>query len=185
MGRRTTAKVAVLAGALLVATGCATTNGGTATPATTTDKAKATAALWDPCTQISDSILRDVGVDPSTRNNTISGVENVEGWKLCSWNDQPDRANYNLGVWSTIYTIEDVKGDENNIGFTNISIAGRSGVEFRKAHDRDGGECYLAFPSNGQTVEISIYKTTLTKDDRTSCVIASAAAEKLMPTLPK
>ncbi|MGY4099557.1 DUF3558 domain-containing protein [Nocardia sp. R16R-3T] len=175
----------MLAGVLIAATGCGATNGRTATPATTTDKAAATAALWDPCTQISDSILRQVGVDPSTRNNTISGVENVEGWKLCSWNDQPGRANYNLGVWSTTHTIDESKKDGNNVDFTAISIAGREGVQFRRAYDSDNEVCYFSFPSNGHTIEISIYKTTLTKDKRNPCVIATAAADTLVPNFPK
>ncbi|WP_157107927.1 DUF3558 domain-containing protein [Nocardia amikacinitolerans] len=171
----------------MAATGCDATNGGTATPSSTTDKAAATAALWDPCTQISDDVLRKVGVDPSTRDTTISGVENVPGWKLCSWHDKPSRWSYDLGVWSTIYSIEDVKGDENNIEFTDVSIAGRSGVRFRKAHDTDGNVCYLAFPASTQTIEISVYKAFTTKtpaNDRDPCSIASTAAETIVPVLP-
>ncbi|MFF0531184.1 DUF3558 domain-containing protein [Nocardia amikacinitolerans] len=187
MGRRTTAAVTVLAGVLVASTGCDATNGGTATPSSTTDKAAATEALWDPCTQISDEVLRRVGVDPSTRDNTISGVEKVPGWKLCSWHDKPSRWTYNLGVWSSIYTLEEVKGDENNIEFADLSIAGRSGVQFRRADDRDGRVCYIAFPADGQTIEVSVYKAYTTKtpaDNRDSCAIAAEAAEVLVPTFP-
>lgn len=167
-------------------TGCDATTGGSAGPVTTTD-AVATEALWDPCTQINDDVLRQVGVDPSTRDNTISGVENVEGWKLCSWHDKPSDWNYRLGVWSTAHTIEETKQDKNNVGFTDINVAGRSGVQFRRAEDRYEEKCYLSFPSGSQAIEISVYKafTTLAReDDRAPCVIASAAAEILVPTFP-
>ncbi|MEV6134717.1 DUF3558 domain-containing protein [Nocardia sp. NPDC051990] len=188
MGRRTTAAVAVLAGALVVATGCGSTNGETAPPSSTSDKTAATAALWDPCTQITNETLRQVGVDPSTRSDTIAGVEKVEGWKLCSWKDKPTRSNYSLGVWSTTHTIDESKKDANNIDFTDVSIAGRDGVQFRRADDRNDEVCYLSFPSNRQTIEISIYKSFSTKkleDDRGPCVIAAVAAEILVPTFPK
>ncbi|WP_433603348.1 DUF3558 domain-containing protein [Nocardia sp. CA-135953] len=175
----------MLAGVLIAATGCGSTNGGTATPATTTDKAAATAALWDPCTQISDEVLRQVGVDPSTRSNTIAGVPNVEGWKLCSWHDKPSRWDYTLGVWSTSHTIDESKKDGNNIDFADIVIAGRQGIQFRRAEDRNDEICYLSFPSGGQSIDISIYKTVLTKDNRGPCVIAAAAADVLVPILPK
>ncbi|WP_330253698.1 DUF3558 domain-containing protein [Nocardia sp. NBC_00565] len=180
-----TAAVAVLAGVFVVATGCDSANGGTATTVSTTDKAAATAALWDPCTQISDETLRQVGVDPSTRGNTISGVENVEGWKLCSWHDKPSRWDYALGVWSTTHTIDESKKDENNVDFADISIAGREGVQFRRREDRNDEICYISFPSSGQAIDISVYKTVLTKDNRGPCVIAAAAAEILVPIFPK
>ncbi|WP_327149286.1 DUF3558 domain-containing protein [Nocardia sp. NBC_01329] len=184
VGQRTTvAAVAVLAGAVLAVSGCDATTGGSAVAVTTTDAA-ATEALWDPCTQISDGVLRQVGVDPSTRDNTISGVENVEGWKLCSWHDKPVRWNYALGVWATSHSIEETKQDHNNIDFADVIVAGRSGVQFKRAEDSHEEMCYLSFPVDGQSIEISIYKTVLTEDRRAPCDIASAAAEILVPIFP-
>lgn len=184
MGRRTAVTtVSVLAGAVLAVSGCDATTGGSAAPATTTD-AVATEALWDPCTQISDDVLRQVGVDPSTRDNTISGVENVEGWKLCSWHDRAVRWNYALGVWATTHSIEETKQDRNNIDFADVIAAGRSGVRFKRAEDSHEEMCYLSFPANGQSIEISIYKTVLTEDERNPCDIALSAAEVLVPVFP-
>lgn len=188
MGRRTTTAVAVLAGALLAATGCNATNEGTANPTSGTNEAATTEALWDPCHQIGDDILAQIGVDPSTEDDTISGVENVEGWKLCSWKDRPTRPNYSLGVWSTNHTIEESKKDPNNVDFTDITIAGRDGVQFRRADDNNDDVCYLSFPSGEQTIEISVYKAYTSKtldDDRPPCVIAASAAEILVPILPR
>lgn len=185
VGQRTTAVVAMLAGTLLAATGCNATNEGTATPVSTTDKAAATEALWDPCTQVGEDVLAQVGVDSSTKDTTISGVENVEGWKLCSWHNKRSRWDYTLGIWSTIHTVDEIKADPNNTDFTDITAAGRSGIQFRKAHDAAyNSVCYIAFPSNGQTFEVSIYKTPLTTDDRDPCEIALAASEFVVPVFP-
>ncbi|MCX0270643.1 DUF3558 domain-containing protein [Nocardia zapadnayensis] len=182
------AAVVALAGALLAVSGCDAATDGSAAPVTTTDAAAATEALWDPCTQISDDMLRQVGVDPATRDNTISGVENVEGWKLCSWKDKLARENYALGVWATTHTIEESKQDGNNVDFFDISVGGRHGVQFRRAYDKRDEVCYLSFPANGQTVDISVYKAYSTiglEDDRPPCEIAAAAAEVLVPIIPE
>lgn len=173
----------MLTGALLAASACDATNEGTATPVSTTDKAATTEALWDPC-QISTDVLTQIGVDASTKDTTISGVEKVEGWELCSWKDKPKRSNYTIGVWSTTHSIEEIKDDRNNTAYQDVTVAGRSGIQFRKAHDDDKSECYLAFPAEGQTQEISAYKSTLSEDSRDSCEIATVAAESLVPLFP-
>ncbi|MEU4314494.1 DUF3558 domain-containing protein [Nocardia sp. NPDC024068] len=165
-------------------TGCDATTGGTASPETTTDAVAATEALWDPCSQVSEDVLRQVGVDPSTRDNTISGVERVEGWKLCSWKDKPTRENYRLGVWSTTQTVEDSKRDTNNVGFTEVTLSGRSGIQFKQANDTHNEVCFLRFPADNQSIEISIYKAVSTEDERDPCDIAAAAAESLVPVFP-
>ncbi|MGV9924947.1 DUF3558 domain-containing protein [Nocardia rhamnosiphila] len=181
------AAVVVLAGAVLAVSGCAATTGGSAAPGTTTAASVATEALWDPCTQISDDVLRQVGVDPSTRDNTISGVADVEGWKLCSWHDKASRWNYTLGVWSTTHSIDEIKADRNNVEFVDVNISGRLGVQFGKVHDTNDEECYIAFPAAGQTIEVSAYKTFTTmstSDARTPCVIVSDAVGILAPIIP-
>lgn len=186
VGRRTTvAALAVLAAIILVGSGCDATTDGSAASVTTTDEAGVAEALWDPCTQIGDQLLRQVGVDPSTQDNTISGVENVKGWKLCSWKDKAVRENYALGVWTTTHTIEESKEDVNNVDFSDITIAGRWGVQFRRASDTHNEKCYLSFPAIGQSIEISVYKSVLTEDERNPCDIASSAAEILVPEFPQ
>ncbi|TLG14401.1 DUF3558 domain-containing protein [Nocardia cyriacigeorgica] len=186
VGRRTTAAGAVLAVALAAATGCDATNDGTATPASTTAKTTATEALWDPCTQIGEDTLAQVGVDSSTKDTTISGVENVEGWKLCSWHNKPSRWDYTVGVWSTVHALDEIKKDPNNTGFTDISAAGRSGVQFGKAHDAAyDSVCYLGFPFSGGTIEISVYNSPASDTAQDPCDTAKAAAETLVPLFPK
>lgn len=187
MGQRAIAAVTILAGALLVITGCDASPGQPGVPTTTEDAAAADANLWDPCS-IDEDLLRQVGVDPATRDDTISGVRDVGGWRLCSWKDKPVRGSYSLGVWSTVHTIEESKQDANNIEFTDIAVAGRSGTQFKRADDPEGDVCYLSFPADGQSIEISVYKAYSTmelEDEREPCVIGLAAAESLVPEFPK
>ncbi|GGL28040.1 hypothetical protein GCM10011588_48570 [Nocardia jinanensis] len=186
MGQRAKVGAAtVLAGALLAGSGCDATTSGSAAPATTADAAAATEALWDPCTQISDDVLRQVRVDPATRDNTISGVANVEGWKLCSWHNKASRWDYTLGVWSTTYTVEELRKDANNVEFKDVSVTGRSGVQFRKAHDSHDSVCYLGFPFSNGTIEISVFNSAASDLGQDPCRTASAAADVLVAQLPK
>ncbi|WP_082857935.1 DUF3558 domain-containing protein [Nocardia arizonensis] len=176
--------VAVLVGMVAVS-GCDTVSDGAATPSPITDKSAATAALWDPCTQISAATLERLGVDPSTRDNNIGELDRVDGWKLCSWKDKPLRSNYSLGVWSTIRTVADTRKDSYNIDFIEVTVSGRTGLQYRRADDRDNRICYIAFSSGGHEVDVSVYKSTLSTDTRNPCTIAAAAAEILVPIIPQ
>ena len=67
MRRRFVVVSAVLCGVL--AAGCSTTESGKAQPSATTDPTAATAALWDPCSQIPDSTLTSLGLDVASKRS--------------------------------------------------------------------------------------------------------------------
>lgn len=180
MGRRTTATVVALAGVVLVASGCDAGTNGTATPSTTTDISAATAALWDPCTQVSDQVLQKIGVSPSTRESGVAGVEEP-GWKHCTWSG----ADFALGVWSTIHSVDDFKRKEGNVGFTDISVGGRSGVQYRRAKDKFDEDCDLVFPASDGALSITIYNHASSKNVIAPCTRAMTAAETLAPIFPR
>ncbi|MGY1900320.1 DUF3558 domain-containing protein [Nocardia gipuzkoensis] len=180
MGRRTTAAVVALAGVVLVASGCESGTNGTATPSTTTDISAATAALWDPCTQVSNSTLQQIGVRPDTKRSGVAGVEEP-GWKVCSWNND----DFNLGVSTAIYTVADFKAKPDNISFTDISIAGRSGVQHRRTSDRFNELCDLIFPASSGSFGVTISNRASAKNPPEPCSSARAAAEILAPTFPR
>ncbi|WP_280417839.1 DUF3558 domain-containing protein [Nocardia carnea] len=159
-------------GALLTLTGCDAT-GESVTPETSADAVPTNQVLRDPCAQVSDDILRQMGLDPAMRNNTISDVEDDEGWKLCSWKDKPVRENYKLGIWATTHAIEDSKQDKNNISFTDITISDLAGVPFKRAEDTHDEVCDLSFRAHGGAIDISIYKAVSTRDDRDPCDMAN------------
>ncbi|MBF6468898.1 DUF3558 domain-containing protein [Nocardia beijingensis] len=183
MGRRTTATVAALAGVVLVSSGCESGTNGTATPSTVTDTSAATAALWDPCTQVTDQILRQVGVDPATKKSGVVGIEEP-GFKVCGWNDPAHPWNYSLGVWSTIHTVETFRNKTDNVDFTAVTINGRSGFTFRdQRYDLDEA-CDLIFPTSFGAVEVTIFNVSAKGRQVPPCERASTAAKVLLPVLP-
>ncbi|WP_157227134.1 DUF3558 domain-containing protein [Nocardia asiatica] len=180
MGQRTTATVAALAGVVLVASGCESGTNGTATPSPTVDTSAATAALWDPCTQVPNSTLQQIGVRPDTKRSGVAGVEEP-GWKVCSWNND----DFNLGVSTTIHTVDVFKAKPDNIDFSDISIAGRDGVQHRRTSDRFNELCDLIFPANSGSYGVTISNRASAKNPAEPCSRARAAAVILVPTFPR
>ncbi|MEV6322975.1 DUF3558 domain-containing protein [Nocardia sp. NPDC051787] len=180
MGGRTGAAV-MLAGVLTLA-GCTQPTDEAATPSASIDKKAATAALWDPCTQISDQTLRSLDVDPATRESGVGGVQ-TEGWKMCSWSPSP-RKDYSLTVDSSIFTVDDFKKKEGNVDFVDISVKGRSGWRYHRSNDKKNEKCDLLFPSSQGVHGISFYN--LSPSAKTvPCDRALAAADVLVPLFPK
>ncbi|WP_194818519.1 DUF3558 domain-containing protein [Nocardia sp. XZ_19_385] len=179
VGRRTTATIAALAGVVLVASGCGSKTDGKAGP-TTTDTSAATAALWDPCVQISEAALKQIGVDPATKESGVAGVEEP-GWKVCSWNN----SDFNLGVFSTVRTVEEFKKKPDNTDFADVTIGGRTGLRFRQTFDKDDKICDLLFSTAQGTVDITVSNRVSSKNKVSPCERAGTAAEILMPGVPR
>ncbi|PPI97192.1 hypothetical protein C5E46_16550 [Nocardia nova] len=176
------AATAVLAAAVvLVGTGCSSSTSGTASPETGDPKG-ATAALWDPCTQVTDEVLRQVGVDPNTRESGIGGVA-VDGWKSCTWHDTPNW-EYSLTVWSSVNSIDDLKQKDGNTGFVDTTVAGRSGVQYKGNSGANGEQCFVSFPAKQGIVEVSALNVT-TRTSVSACDRVSSAAAVIVPILPR
>lgn len=181
MGRRTTAAVAALAGVVLVVSGCGTETKGKPEPSTDTSAA---GALWDPCTQVSDAVLKQIGVDPGSKKSGVAGVEEP-GWKVCSWHDPEHPFNYDLGIWATIRTVDEIKKKQDNIDFTPVTVGGRAGFTFRSASYDDDEVCDLVFPTaQGGSVQVSSFNISTKSRQVPPCNRTLAAAEILAPILP-
>ncbi|MEV6321400.1 DUF3558 domain-containing protein [Nocardia sp. NPDC051787] len=166
----------------MLSAGCSQSSDGTATPSTSIDKKAATAALWDPCTQISDQTLRSLDVDPSTRDSGVGGVE-TEGWKMCSWSSSP-RNDYSLTVDSSIFTVDDFKKKEGNVDFVEIFVKGRNGWRYHRSTDHKNETCDLLFPTSKGTFGISFYNLSPSAK-AVPCDRALAAADVLVPLFPE
>ncbi|WP_225726762.1 MULTISPECIES: DUF3558 domain-containing protein [unclassified Nocardia] len=171
-----------LTAVLLLTSGCGPDKQGQPTP-TTVNTSAATAALWDPCTQISDGTLQGLGVVPSTRKSDVAGVAEP-GWKVCAWHDSTSDWNYSLGVWSTIHTVEEFKKKPDNVDFASISVGGREGFRFHTVTDTAKADCDLVFPSSQGAFQITVLSATSSKPVP-ACDKAMAAAQVLVPTFPK
>ena len=137
---------------------CSSTTDGTPTAPSTTDKHAATAALWDPCT-IPHEVWRQIGVDPSTLSNDMGGGAGValpDGFKRCGGHNNPWTVS--VDVWSQIYGVDDFKRKEAGAQFTDVTVAGRSGVRYQPAGDKTGDHCNIVFPSSAGSFSIEVMR---------------------------
>ncbi len=184
MGRRVAAVGLAAVAVVVTVAGCGKSTSGTAAP-TTTDTAAATAALWDPCTNIGSDILQKLGVDQSSKDTGIGGVQQP-GWKDCTWAYPPGHER-SVTVWSTIHTIDEFKKKADDVDFVSISIAGRDGWRYHRVSDPNSEKCDLVFPaaqSSSGAYEISFYNldpSVMTPP----CDEAVSVAHLVVPLFPK
>jgi hypothetical protein len=170
------AVLAGCAGAVLVA-GCSTDTEGAAEPV---DQAAADAALWDPCT-IPDDVVVQLGLDPATKQTDSESVH-FPGFMVCSW----DADWYDLDVYSTAHTLDDVRANPHYRDFRDVTVGGRSAVLFR---DEQGTEqrpsCDVAFDAAQGAVFITVNTSALVDGPREDpCATANRNAAVLVPLLP-
>jgi hypothetical protein len=161
--------------------GCSKSSHETAEP-TTTDKAAATAALWDPCTQLGNDVLEKLGVDQSSKESGIGGVPQ-SGWKICTW-FYPPAHERSVVVYSTTYTVDDFKKKADNTDFVNISVNGRDGWRFHRISDKNNDVCDLVFAGASGAYEIS-FNNLDPSVTVSPCDEAVSAANIIVPILPR
>lgn len=174
-------RLALLAGAAVLAAGC----DASAPAETQQENSPPPAALWEPCTQVSDSTLRAAGLDPATKSNTIGGVTHVDGWKLCSWKNQGSPWDYSVGVWSTSHTIDEIRANPVNADFRDVTVAGRSAIQHGVTGSPAANVCYLQFPVESQVRSVSVTKTISGDNPTNPCILATDAAEVIAPGFPQ
>ncbi|WP_084787016.1 MULTISPECIES: DUF3558 domain-containing protein [Nocardia] len=181
--RRRSAVVATVLCGVLAAAGCSTTETGNAQPSTT-DQAAATAALWDPCSQIPDSTLTSVGLDVASERSGILGAEEP-GWKICRWEDQEFPPNYSVGAYSTVHTVDEMRAKPDNIEFQDVVIAGRSGVQFRQRQYNANEDCSFMFSTASGFAQLDVLNTGVKAKSVPPCERLKPIAEAIVPLFPK
>ncbi|MFD4354302.1 DUF3558 domain-containing protein [Nocardia sp. NPDC058518] len=179
--RRSGVVSAVLCGVLSVA-GCSSTESGNAQPSTT-DPAAAAAALWDPCSQVPDSMLTNLGLDVASKRSGILGAEEP-GWKICSWDDVNFPSGFGIGVFSTIRTVDEVRAKPTNIEFKDVVIAGRNGVQFRQSHYKANEDCSIVFPTSTGFAQLDLLNTGTKAKSVPPCERLQPIAEAIVPLFP-
>ncbi|MFD3703132.1 DUF3558 domain-containing protein [Nocardia sp. NPDC058658] len=181
--RRSAVVTTVLCGVLAVG-GCSSTESGNAQPSTTTDLSAATAALWDPCSQIPDSTLTSLGLDVKSKRSGVLGVEEP-GWKICRWDDVNFPSGFGIGVYSTVHTVDEVRAKPTNIEFKDVVIAGRSGVQFRQSHYDANEDCSIAFPTATGMAQLDMLNGGTKEKLVPPCERLQPIAEAIVPLFPK
>ncbi|MGW0326992.1 DUF3558 domain-containing protein [Nocardia sp. NPDC003183] len=181
--RRSVVVSAVLCGVLALA-GCSSTESGNAQPSASADLSADTAALWDPCSQISDSTLAGLGLDVVSERSGILGAEEP-GWKICLWDEAEFPPNYGASVATTVHTLDEVRAKPNNIEFKDVTVAGRQGVQFRQSNYDADEECNFVFPTSSGSAQFGIINTTSKSKTVAPCDRIRPIAEAVVPNIPK
>ncbi|MBF6161349.1 DUF3558 domain-containing protein [Nocardia cyriacigeorgica] len=182
-------RVTLAAGAaVLLAAGCNTTVDGEAT--TQGDGAASAGsptavAIFNPCSDLSEQALTDAGLDPSTERTSIDPPSGGADWRICSWKPSDSSATYRVDVFSTSYTIDEARQNDNLTGFKDVTIGPRSGVTLYDKSDTKRDRCYAAFPAEQGMFEVAVTWRGSSSDMPDMCVIAVDQATKLEPNLPK
>ena len=157
----------------LFAVGCGSTVEGVP------ERASGQEGLFNPCTDIPDSVIEGVGLDPATESIDIFGVEQP-GWKICAW----DGSWYGLSILSTRYTTDDIRKNPDYVDIVDIEIDGRTAIEYRKVSDVVGEGCYVVFSADQGSVWVRVQSTGLEPQEMPSCDMARALADGLVSYLP-
>ncbi|WP_446223139.1 DUF3558 domain-containing protein [Nocardia sp. IBHARD005] len=173
----------VLCGVFAVA-GCSSTESGNAQPSSTTDLSAATAALWDPCSQIPDSTLTSLDIDLASKRSGILGAEEP-GWKICLWEENEFPPNYGISVGSSVHTVDEVRAKPGNVDFAEVKVAGRSGTKYRQSLNDVDEECTFVFSTSTGFVQLGMLNVSTKSKTVPPCERLSPIAEAIVPLLPK
>ncbi|MFI1238606.1 DUF3558 domain-containing protein [Nocardia salmonicida] len=166
----------VIAGLAVV--GLAGCGSGESTSKGTTTTAKP--VLWNPCTEISDAALTEVGVDPATEEKGVAGVPQ-SGWEICGWEGR----TFAITVYSTAKTADEFETKPGNVDFRDVTIAGRPGREFRVEGASKQLDCDVVFPAGQGVVQLQVLNRASLDGLTDPCVSLARVGETLAPTFPK
>lgn len=135
--------------------------------------------VFSPCDDIPDEAVRSLGMDPATESRDIYEVQQP-GWKICEWHGPGPY----LTVFSTTYTLDDVRANSRYTDFKDIEVGGRDGLSYRIASDTDGRSCDVAVPSGGGAVLVSVAYLGVDPVVEDPCAIAHRAIQNLIQYIP-
>ncbi|WP_232816908.1 DUF3558 domain-containing protein [Rhodococcus sp. H-CA8f] len=165
----------LMAGMLVwAAAGCSSVVEGAAEPASGQE------GLFDPCKDIPDSVLEEVGLDPATEEVDIEGIEQP-GWKICSWTE----SWYYVVLFSNRFTIDEVKENPDYTGFQEIALDARSGVRYHRVSDDEIGKCYVAVEAKQGSIWIVVEKKGSAEMQGATCDLATSYATALEGYVPR
>ncbi len=168
--------IGVLLCAAALVSGCGTVS-GQAEPENPT----ASDPAFDPCEDIPDEALREVGMDPATESRDILGVHQP-GWRICGWNSTT--RDY-LTVYSTSRSLDDVRRNPDFTGFEAVVVGGRDGMSFREVGDTQAAVCDVATAVAGKAVMFSLEATAPAPPGRDVCADVRELTARLLPHIPE
>ncbi|MEU7767872.1 DUF3558 domain-containing protein [Nocardia sp. NPDC049190] len=150
-------------------------------PDTTTTRAAGTSGaatpLFDPCTGIPDDALTAAGLVPATEQTGVGGVKQP-GWEMCGWKG----ADYTLGVFSTAISVAEFERKPGNVDFSDVTVAGRTGRQFRVEGAGKDQMCDMVFPARQGLLQLTLVNKST---DANPCDRLQSVGEAIVPGLPK
>jgi hypothetical protein len=170
------------AAAAVLATGCTSSTEGAATetaaPATT-----GPIKIFNPCTELSDQVVTDVGLSPATKNVVTDPPEGESSWRVCAWRT-PDNL-IRVSVLSTSHTLNEARANENLVQTVETTVGSRPALRSYDAAETDGRSCYTSFEAEQGMFEIKATRFEEQGWTRDICEISGEFAAVLEPHLPK
>ncbi|QIP41463.1 hypothetical protein G9444_4219 [Rhodococcus erythropolis] len=152
----------LMAGMLVwAAAGCSSVVEGAAEPASGQE------GLFDPCKDIPDSVLEEVGLDPATEEVDIAGVAQP-GWKICTWSG----SWYFAAMYANEHSTDDIRANPDYAQLRDIEVGQRKAIEFRRTADLDDGACYVAVDTGQGSVWLKVYRKGIRPIEEPTCQLA-------------
>lgn len=177
--------VAMISAAAAMVAGC----GGSSDPGSAEPSARDLDKIivFNVCSQLSEDVLRQAGLDPATKRTTTDPPTGVSAWRVCSW--EPignDRRNSprSVGVFSSSRTLEEARSKESLVEVHDAKVNSRTALTFREG--ADPMSCYAAFGAEQGHFAINVaWLSEKQANQGDLCAMALQYATALEPSLPR
>ena len=134
------------------------------------------AKLFDPCTELPDTVLRKAGVRPDMKADAVQ----FEDWKICGWLDASDE-DRSMTVYATSYRLSDFRANPTKSDFRDLELGSRKVMQYKQLHSRNRA-CVVGVDTASGSVHVeAAWLTDVTFD---TCAFALEQASILLPHLP-
>ncbi|MEU2257944.1 DUF3558 domain-containing protein [Nocardia xishanensis] len=139
-----------------VLAGCTSTVGGNATEEGSSPVShNESVPLFNPCTDLSDEVLRGDKLDPATKRVTVDGESNDEAWwKICNWDST--EGPYGISVFSTRRTVAERRANDRSLVIRDVTVGARAGLVSTTNGDPDQLTCYVSIPAEQGMFEVGV-----------------------------
>lgn len=169
---------------VLTATGCGghTVEKADIQQPATTSGVRNHSHIFNPCSQVSNQVIIDVGLDPTTKNvSPTDKQDDSAAWRVCKWNSV-DR-QFTVTIFATIHTMDDAKKEKGLVNKIETKIGGRAAQVAQREGEPDS--CYTSFEARGGRFEIRATWNHPGDHHRSVCAVSTEYAEMLRPRLPE
>jgi hypothetical protein len=169
------------AAAAVLATGCTSSTEGTATGTTPTTTGPI--EVFNPCTELSDQVLGEVGLNPATERVVTDAPSGPTSWRVCAW-ETPDNL-IRITVLSTSHTLDEARANEDLVQKVDTTVGSRPALRAYDRAETSGRSCYTSMEAHQGMFEIKASWFTRTGWTRDICEISGEYAAALEPHLPR